>query len=515
MTPELELRDITKRFPGVLANDHISLSVEKGEIRALVGENGAGKSTLMKILYGLYRPDDGEIFLRGERMVFKSPHDAIRAGLGMVHQHFMLFPSLTTFENVIYGEEITKFGFIKRHKARQRVRELSTRYGLAVDPDAKVSELPVGMRQRVEIVKTLYRNADILILDEPTAVLTPQEEEELFAVLRRLADGGKTIIFITHKLNEVMQISDRATVLRDGRVVTTLETAQTSPAEISRAMVGRDVMLQVNKPPPAPGEVVLRVSDLHVEGAQGTRAVRGISFDVRAGEIVGIAGVAGNGQNELVEALTGLRPVSAGTVSLRGHDLTHAGVDERRAAGMAYIPEDRSAVGLALGARVDENLIMGHERQPALSDRGWLNFEGIRRHAQGLIGQFGIKAASPREAMANLSGGNRQKAVLARELFHRAPLLIAEQPTWGVDVGSIEFIHQQLLDYRAHGHAILLISADLSEVMALSDRILVMFEGRIVGEVPGAQATEHGLGLLMMGVTDPDTLGASEMNTAK
>lgn len=499
MPPELELRNITKRFPGVLANDRISLAVDKGEIRALVGENGAGKSTLMKILYGLYPPDEGEIFLRGEKVTFHSPHDAIRAGLGMVHQHFMLFPSLTVFENVIYGEEITTFGFIARDEARRRVRELSAQYGLAVDPDAKVGELPVGIRQRVEIIKTLYRNADLLILDEPTAVLTPQEEEELFVVLRRLAASGKTIIFITHKLNEVMAISDRATVLRDGRVVTTLETAQTSPAEISRAMVGREVMLQANKPPREPGEAVLAVSDLHVENNQGIEAVRGVSLTVRAGEIVGIAGVAGNGQNELVEALVGLRPIKAGRVTVCDRDVTLAGVAERRTAGLAYVPEDRSAVGLALGAGVDENLLMGYECRPDLSRRGWLNFDAVRQHADRLIGRFAIKASSPREAMGNLSGGNRQKAVLARELSHQAPLLIAEQPTWGVDVGSIEFIHRQLLDYRANGHAVLLISADLNEVMTLSDRILVMFKGRIAGEISGADATEHGLGLLMTG----------------
>lgn len=496
---ELELHNITKRFPGVLANDGISLSIDKGEIRALVGENGAGKSTLMKILYGLYQPDKGNIFLRGRKVTFHSPHAAIRAGLGMVHQHFMLFPSLTAFENVIYGDEITKLGFIDRDQARRRVRELSTQYGLAVDPDAKVSELPVGMRQRVEIVKTLYRNADILILDEPTAVLTPQEEEELFVVLRRLAEAGKTIIFITHKLNEVMQLSDRATVLRDGRVVTTLETANTSPAEISRAMVGRDVILRVNKLPHAPGGIVLDVAGLHIENNPGLPVVHDVSFNVRAGEIVGIAGVAGNGQNELVAALAGLCPIRSGRVSLRGREMTDASVDAWRAAGMAYVPEDRSAVGLALGARVDENLLMGYERQPEMSNRGWLRFDNVKRHTSELIRQFGIKTSSPREVTGNLSGGNRQKGVLARELSHGAPLLIAEQPTWGVDVGSIEFIHQQLLDYRQNGHAVLLISADLSEVMALSDRILVMFEGRIAGEVSGVEATEHGLGLLMSG----------------
>lgn len=498
----LELRHITKRFPGVLANDRIDLSIDKGEIRALVGENGAGKSTLMNILYGLYAPDEGEILLRGQAVRFHSPLDAIKAGLGMVHQHFMLFPSLSVFENVIYGEEPTHGGFIDANQARQRVRELSEQYGLTIDPNAKVRDLPVGTRQRVEILKTLYRNADILILDEPTAVLTPQEERELFLVLRRLADNGKTIIFITHKLNEVMEISDRATVLRDGAVVSTLETAQTSPAQISRAMVGRDVILQVNKPPAKIGGVVLQVTDLHVRNPQGDAhldAVRGVSFAVHAGEIVGIAGVAGNGQNDLVEALAGLRSIRKGAIALQNRDMSHCTVAERRAAGMAYIPEDRSRVGLALDAKLSENLAMGFQHEPQFQQRGWLNFGAFKQHAQGLINQFTIKTPNENALVANLSGGNRQKGVVARELTHRAALLIAEQPTWGVDVGSIEFIHQQLLDYRQSGHAVLLISADLHEVMSLSDRILVMYEGRIVGEVPGDEATEEGLGLLMTG----------------
>jgi simple sugar transport system ATP-binding protein len=499
MSPELELREITKRFPGVLANDHVSLSVEKGEIRALVGENGAGKSTLVKILYGLYRPDDGDIRLRGRPVAFHSPHEAIRAGLGMVHQHFMLFPSLSAFENVIYGDEITTLGFIDARQARRRVRELSEHYGLAIDPDARVAALPVGTRQRVEIVKTLFRNADILILDEPTAVLTPQEEEELFGVLRRLAADGKTIIFITHKLNEVMQISDRATVLRDGKVVTTLDTARTSPAALSFAMVGRDVLLRVDKTARPPGDVVLEVRGLCVQSDRGMEAVHDASFTVRAGQIVGIAGVAGNGQNELIEAVSGLRPIDRGHVTLRGREVTRAGIGARREAGLAYIPEDRSAVGLALGAQVAENLAMGYQHTPSISRRGWLDSAGLARHAGQLIARFGIRAASQRELMANLSGGNRQKSVVARELSHASALLIAEQPTWGVDVGSIEFIHRQLLEYRQLGHAVLLVSADLSEVMALSDRILVMFEGRIVGEVPASDATEQGLGLLMTG----------------
>ena len=499
--PELELRQITKRFPGVLANDRIDLSIDKGEIRALVGENGAGKSTLMKILYGLYQPDEGELLLRGQRVNFHSPQDAIKAGLGMVHQHFMLFPSLSVFENVIYGEEPTRMGFVDVAGARQRVRALSEQYGVAIDPDAKVGTLPVGTRQRVEILKTLYRNADILILDEPTAVLTPQEEHELFIVLRRLADNGKTIIFITHKLNEVMTISDRATVLRDGRVVTTLETAQTSPVEISRAMVGRDVMLRVSKPPAQVGGIVLQVSRLDVRpAASGIGGVHEVSFDVHAGEIVGIAGVADNGQNELVEALVGLRPIHNGKVQLQNRDIARHTVAERRAAGMAYIPEDRGRVGLALEATLGENLALGYQREPQFQRNGWLNFAALKQHAQSLIAQYAIKTPNETALAGNLSGGNRQKGVVARELTHQAPLLIAEQPTWGVDVGSIEFIHQQLLDYRKAGHAVLLISADLNEIMTLSDRILVMYEGRIAGEVRGDEATEERLGLLMAGV---------------
>jgi simple sugar transport system ATP-binding protein len=499
--PELELRRIVKRFPGVLANDHVDLAIEKGEIRALVGENGAGKSTLMRILYGLYQPDSGDILLRGRKVIFHSPQEAIRAGLGMVHQHFMLFPSLTVLENIIYGAEPSRFGFINRATARQQVAELMEHYGLAVHPDATIGQLSVGMRQRVEIIKTLYRQADILILDEPTSVLTPREEEEFFHVLRRLADNGKTIIFITHKLDEVMRITDQATVLRDGAVITTVRTAESSPAELSHAMVGRDVLLRPGKPLSTTGNVVLDLEDVSVRDNRGQLAADHISLSVREGEIVGIAGVAGNGQAELVEALVGLRPVASGRMTLRGREATHATVAERRQAGLAYIPEDRGHVGLALDAPLGDNLLMGYQRRPGYGRRGLLNFGATRRHAQQLIRQYGIKTAGYRETTANLSGGNRQKGVIAREVAHRAPILIAEQPTWGVDVGSIEFIHRQLLEYRQQGNAILLISADLNEVMSLSDRILVMYEGRIAGEVPGAEATEYGLGLLMTGAT--------------
>lgn len=496
---EIELRGITKRFPGVLANNHIDLGVNKGEIRALVGENGAGKTTLMRILYGEYQPDEGEMMLRGKQVTFHSPLDAIRAGFGMVHQHFMLFNSLSVYENVIYGNEPAQFGFIDINAARQRVRQLVEEYGLFVNPDVRVGELPVGVRQRVEIIKTLYRNAEILILDEPTAVLTPQERDDLCAILRRLAERGKTILFITHKLNEVMEISDRATVLRNGSVVATLNTNETNPHELARYMVGRSVLLRVEKQLVEPGEVMLRVENARVADDRGNPAVRDVSFEVRGGELVGIAGVAGNGQTELIETIVGLRPLQSGHVVLRGRDMSDAQVVERRGGGLAYIPEDRGRVGLALDAKLDENLLMGYETSSAYNHRGLLNFDAIREFADRLIKQYSIKAANVRDPASNLSGGNLQKTVVARELTHDAPILIAEQPTRGVDIGSIEFIHQQLVEYQQRGHAILLVSAELSEIMALADRILVMYEGRIVGEVSGAEATEHELGLLMTG----------------
>jgi len=419
--------------------------------------------------------------------------------LGMVHQHFMLFNSLRVYENVIYGDEPAQYGFIDAGAARKRVQELVEQYGLFVNPDARVGELPVGVRQRVEIIKTLYRNADILILDEPTAVLTPQERDDLFVILRKLAASGKTILFITHKLNEVMAISDRATVLRNGSVITTLNTRETNPSELARYMVGRSVLLRVEKPHSTPGETLLQVEQLKVADDRGELAVRDVSFEVRAGELVGIAGVAGNGQTELIQAIMGLRPLRGGRVLLRGRDISRASVAARRSAGSAYIPEDRGGVGLALDATLDENLLMGYETQDAYSERGLLKFDAIRNFASELVQQFSIKTAGVNERASNLSGGNLQKTVVARELTHDAPVLIAEQPTRGVDIGSIEFIHQQLVEYQQRGHAILLVSAELSEVMALSDRILVMYEGRIVGEVSAEDATEHGLGLLMTG----------------
>ncbi len=497
MPAELQLRGITKRFPGVLANDHIDLDVESGEVHALMGENGAGKSTLMSILYGVLQPDSGEIIIRGERRRFSSPIDAIGAGLGMVFQSFKLFPSLTVAENVVYRAEPTRRGLLDRKGAQRAVAEIADRYGLGVDPAARVDSLPVGVLQRVEIVKALYRDARLLILDEPTAVLTPQERDRLFEVLRRLAADGRTIIFITHKIKEVMTVSDRVAVLRDGRVVASLVTAQTSAGEITRAMTGREVSAATRPSRTEPGEPVLRCESVHVRRG-GRTVVDGVSLTVRAGEIVGIAGVAGNGQTELVEAITGLRRVDGGSVSVCGTDVTTASVQARRAAGMAYIPEDRHEVGTASAADARANLLMGYQRQPQFRRR-LLKAAAITAHARRLIADYRIKVPGPNTVVGTLSGGNLQKIIVAREISHEAPLLVAEQPTRGVDIGAIEFIHGRLADERDRGGAVLLVSAELSEIFALADRILVMYEGRVTAELPVAEATEASLGLLMAG----------------
>ncbi len=499
MTLEVDMRRITKRFPGVLADDQVDFQVQTGEIHALMGENGAGKSILMSILAGLYRPDEGEIYLRGEKVEFHSPLDAISAGVGMVFQAFQLFPSLTIAENVIFREEPTRRGLIDRRAARAKVKAIADQYGLAVDPDARVDSVPVGVLQRVEIIKALYRDAKILILDEPTAVLTPQETDRLFAVLRALRDDGRTIILITHKMKEVMAVSDRVTVLRDGRVVARLVTADSSPAEITRHMTGRDVDLTQTKPSGEPGSPVLDVSGLTVAGHGDRHFVDDVSFQVRAGEIVGIAGVAGNGQAELAEAIVGMRPAVAGHLRVAGQDVTALGVRRRREAGVTYIPEDRHGVGTAPAADAAANLSMGHHRGAPLLRRRLLSRARMVDHAARLIDRFRIKIASPATAVGTLSGGNLQKIVVARELDYDAPLLIAEQPTRGVDIGAIESIHREITAYRDRGRAVLLISAELSEIMSLSGRILVMFEGRIVAELDAATATEADLGLLMAG----------------
>lgn len=494
----VELRGITKRFPGTLANDAVDLTVRRGEIHALMGENGAGKSTLMSVLYGMERPDAGSVHVDGREVSFSDPGDAMAAGLGMVHQSFKLFDSLTVAENVVYAAEPRRFGLVDRAAARRRVRELAEEHGLAVDPDARVGELPVGLRQRVEILKLLHRGARTLILDEPTAVLTPAEADALFAVLKSLAAQGRTVILVTHKLREVLEGSDNVTVLRDGRVVARLVTAETSADEIAAAMTGRAVELDRVHASGTPGDVVLDVNGFATDG------VRDVQLAVRAGEIVGIAGVAGNGQSELVEALAGLRPVTAGRVALLGDDITHASATERRAKGLAYVPEDRHAVGTAPAASVADNLAMGHHRT-SLSSRGLLPPAAVRGHARRLIERFGIKASSPEVAASSLSGGNLQKLLIGRELAHDAPLLLVEQPTRGVDIGAVQNIHDQLIAYRDAGHAVLLVSAELSEIRGLADRVLVMYEGRVTASYDKAGADERTLGLAMAGGADQST----------
>ena len=496
---ELEATGIVKRYGALLANDHVALAVARGEIHAIIGENGAGKSTLMSILYGLQQPDEGTIRLRGKEVRLHSALDAIAEGMGMVHQAFKLFNSLSVSENITYGKEPQRVGFIDRGAARRSVRELAERYQLSVDPDAVVGKLSVGVRQRVEILKALYREAKILILDEPTAVLTPQERDGLFDVMKRLVVDGRTILFVTHKIHEVMAVTDRVTVLRDGRVVARMATSETTEGEIVRAMTGRSINLRLDKTATKPGDVVLEARDLSVASPGGRPLVDGVSLSVRAGEIVGIAGVAGNGQMELVEALIGSRSPEAGTVRVRGVDVTATGVDAHREAGLAHIPEDRATVGTALPASAAENLAIGFHRRPPLSRRGLLDRTAMARRARDLIAKFDIRIGSEQLPVGTLSGGNLQKVVVARELSHTAPVLIAEQPTRGVDVGAIEFIHRQLLAERDRGCAILLISAELSEIMALSDRILVIYEGHILAEVPGKGADEQQLGLLMAG----------------
>lgn len=501
MTLEVDMRGITKTFPGVVADDDVDFSVKTGEIHALMGENGAGKSILMSILAGLHTPDAGEIYVRGEKVAFTSPLDAIEAGIGMVFQAFKLFPSLTIAENVIFREEPRKGLRIDRERAVAAVREISERYGLAVDPHMRVEDAPVGVLQRVEIIKALYRDARVLILDEPTAVLTPQETDRLFEILRALREDGRTIIFITHKMREVMAISDRVTVLRDGKVVARLVTAESSPEEITHHMTGRNVDLTATPAQQPPGEVVLEVEGLTVMG-EGTKAlVDDADLTLRAGEIVGIAGVAGNGQVELAEAIMGMREAASGSIRIEGTDVTSASVLTRRRAGLSYIPEDRHGVGTATRADGSANLAMGHHRRAPLLRRGLLSRHRMVAHARRLIERFGIKIASPATLVGTLSGGNLQKIVVARELDHASPVLIAEQPTRGVDIGAIESIHREITDYRDRGGAVLLISAELSEILNLSGRILVLFEGRIVAEMDAADATESDLGLLMAGGT--------------
>jgi simple sugar transport system ATP-binding protein len=496
----VEMRGITKQFPGVLANDHVDFSVRAGEIHALVGENGAGKSTLMNILYGLIPPDSGEILINGKPVHMTGPRDAISLGIGMVHQHFMLIPVFSVGENIMLGRElVTGPDFYDRGRARNAINDLTKRYGLALDPDARMGDLPVGLQQRAEIVKVLYRGANILILDEPTGVLTPQETKELFVVLRDLVKSGKTIIFISHKLKEVLDISDRITVMRRGKVVGHLTTRNTNEEEIATLMVGREVLLRVDKKPAKPGATVLKVENLSANSDRGVPALKGISFELHEGEILGIAGVEGNGQSEVMEVIAGTRHASGGRVLLGDRDITTYDARTERDAGVAFIPEDRRGTGLVLSFSIAENSILGRERSAAFS---WkeivLKLVAIREWARKLVKEFDVRTPSIDVAARNLSGGNQQKVIVAREVGSRPKVLLAAQPTRGVDIGAIEFIHRRIVQERDGGTAVLLVSAELDEVRSLSDRIAVMYEGRIVS-IEGPDTPEERLGLLMTG----------------
>jgi ABC-type uncharacterized transport system ATPase subunit len=494
----LEMRDVTKTFGPVKANDDVSITLHRGEILGLLGENGAGKSTLMKILYGLYRPDSGEIFIDGEEVTIHDPKDAVERGIGMVHQHFTLIPPLTVAENIVLGAEPRKGVSLDLEGAVKATEELSERYGLVVDPRARVADLSVGVQQRVEILKTLYREARILVLDEPTAVLTPQETEDLFSVLKELVADGLSIIFITHKLGELLGISNRITIIRDGRVVDTVKTAETDERELARLMVGRDVLLRVEKKDAKMGEPRLVADGLVVLSNTGARAVDGVSLEVRSGEILGVAGVDGNGQTELAEALAGIRHPESGRVYLDGDDVTTLGGDPRQERGLAYIPEDRASKGLVQDFMLYENNSLKTYDEPPFSKWGWIFPQVMRRRAAEALRAYDVRPPDPDARAGSLSGGNQQKAVLARELSGDPGVIIASQPTRGVDVGAIEFIHRQLLEQRSEGKAILLISLELEEVRSLSDRIIVIYAGRIVGEVT-PDTTDEELGLLMAG----------------
>jgi ABC-type uncharacterized transport system ATPase subunit len=502
MTPILELRGITKRFPGVLANDHIDISLNKGEILSLLGENGAGKTTLMNILYGLYNPDEGDIFINGKKVVISSPINAIRNGVGMVHQHFMLIPVFTVTENVMLGEEVTSpGGFLDQQKAADRIRKISELYKLNIDPDAIIQDLPVGLQQRVEIIKLLYRNADILIMDEPTAVLTPQEVDELFEILKQLVKQGKSIIFITHKLREVMECSDRIYVIRAGKVVGETTPKKASMKKLASMMVGRDVELTLTKSPCKIRDTVLKVENLKVFNIQKRLAVDDVSFEVRGGEILGVAGVQGNGQTELVRALTGLLPVAEGKITIMGQDATHASPRKITEIGVAHIPEDRQKDGLVMGSRVADNLILNTYFHLPFAKGIVIQEPAILKNATELIKKFDVRTPSVVTPVSSLSGGNQQKVIVAREFSRPIKLLIASQPTRGLDVGSIEYIHNRIIEKRDQGCAILLISTELDEIMQLSDRIAVLYRGKILSIVDAVNVTKQEVGIMMAGMT--------------
>jgi ABC-type uncharacterized transport system ATPase subunit len=499
----LELREITKRFPGVLANDRISISADRGKVLGMLGENGAGKTTLMNILSGLYKPDSGSIVIDGTERVFGDPVAAIQAGVGMVHQHFMLVPVFDVVEAVALGAETVKdaIGTFDRSAARKRIVELSEQYKLDVDPDATIENLPVGVRQRVEILKALYRHSDILVLDEPSAVLTPYETEELYSIIRSLAAGGTTVIFITHKLNEVLEVADDIVVLRRGRVAGTADPKTATRQELANLMVGRDVELIVPKGPAKPGDVVLHLEDVFVRDDRLDMKVKGVDLDVRAGEIVAIAGVQGNGQTELVEAITGLRALDSGTITIGGHHTEKARPREVSDLGVAHIPEDRGRDGLIAPMTIAENYVLDSYYRAPYSKRGVFDLDAVNERAKAGVKDFDIRTPSIETRAGSLSGGNQQKVVVAREFSVPVQLVIAAQPTRGLDVGSIEYIHRRLVEQRDAGAAIVIVSTELDEVLAVGDRIAVMFDGKIVGIVSGDDATYENLGLLMGGAT--------------
>ena len=506
----IEMLHITKRFPGIVANDDITLQLRRGEIHALLGENGAGKSTLMSVLFGLYQPEAGVIRKNGQEVKIHDPNDATALGIGMVHQHFKLIDVFTVLDNIILGAETTKLGFLQKREARKKVEALSERYGMKVDLDAKVEDITVGMQQRVEILKMLYRDNEILIFDEPTAVLTPQEIDELMATMKEFAREGKSILFISHKLNEIMAVADRVTVLRKGKYVGTVETKDTDKQSLSNMMVGRPVQLEVVKAPAKPGEEVLRVDGLTVPSRVGKRdAVSGVSFNVRAGEIVCLAGIDGNGQTELISGLTGLEKASGGKITLCGRDISHASI-RRRGEDMSHIPEDRHKHGLILDFTLEQNMVLQRFREPRFQRLGFIRDDQVRSYAEQLIEQYDVRSGQgPVTTARSMSGGNQQKAIIAREVDRDKPLIVAVQPTRGLDVGAIEYIHGQLVAERDRGKAVLLVSLELDEVMSLSDRILVLYEGEIVGELDPKATTVQELGLYMAGAKRMERKGES------
>ena len=504
---------ITKRFPGIIANDDITLQLRKGEIHALLGENGAGKSTLMSVLFGLYQPEEGKIRVNGKDVVIRDPNDANALGIGMVHQHFKLVECFTVLDNIILGAETCKFGFLNKAQAREKVNALSERYGLHVDLDAKIEDITVGMQQRTEILKMLYRDNEILIFDEPTAVLTPQEIDELMQIMRNLAQEGKSILFISHKLAEIMAVADRCTVLRKGKYIGTVNTAETSMEQLSAMMVGRNVNFHVEKQPKTPGKVILKVENMTVASKlHKNNAVRNVSFDVREGEIVCIAGIGGNGQTELVYGLTGLEPLAGGKITLMGDNITHASIRKRSKDGISHIPEDRHKHGLVLDYSLEDDIVLQRYFESDFTQFGFLRRKQIRGYAEQLIEQYDIRSGQGPVTMArSMSGGNQQKAIVAREIDRDPKLLIAVQPTRGLDVGAIEYIHKKIVEQRDAGKAVLLVSLELDEVMDVSDRILVMYEGEIVGELDPKTTTVEELGLYMAGAKrDEEREGAKQ-----